>query len=151
MICLPSVARHQGVCLHYSPQPNALLTSLFEALGGVVTVDTEDQMSACMMTTCVMGPLYGIMREGRDWLIAQGIPPKEASYLVSKQFLGMVQDAERDCENPTRLDDLIAEQTPGGLNAQALGNLATLGGLDAYRHTMDAILSRIKGETDGSV
>lgn len=31
----------------------------------------------------------------------------------------MVQDAERDCDvNPRRFDDLIDEQTPGGLNEQ---------------------------------
>ena len=31
----------------------------------------------------------------------------------------MVQDAEVDCDvNPRRFDDLIEEQTPGGLNEQ---------------------------------
>ncbi|KAL3920425.1 MAG: hypothetical protein SGARI_006947, partial [Bacillariaceae sp.] len=42
MICLPSVARHQGVCLHcfcdkeHATTPsNALLTELFTAMGGV--------------------------------------------------------------------------------------------------------------------
>jgi hypothetical protein len=30
----------------------------------------------------------------------------------------MVQDAELDCDNPQRFDDLINEQTPGGLNEQ---------------------------------
>ena len=30
----------------------------------------------------------------------------------------MVQDAELDCDNPHRFDDLINEQTPGGLNEQ---------------------------------
>jgi pyrroline-5-carboxylate reductase len=151
MICMPSVARHEGVCLHCSPTDNPNLTSLFNALGGVVTCKTEDQLAAAMMTTCVMGPMYGIMRQGRDWLIEKGgFSPEVASYLVSKQYLAMVQDANHHCDNPSRLDDLINEQTPGGVNAQALANVEKLGGLDAYGQTMDAILSRIRGDSDGS-
>jgi pyrroline-5-carboxylate reductase len=151
MICLPSIARHEGVALHCSPTPNPFLTSMFEALGGVVTLKTEKELEACMMTTCVMGPMYGIMRQGRDWLMKQTeLSQEEASYLVIKQYIGIVQDAERDLTNPNRLDDLIEEQTPGGVNAQALANLEKQGGLDAQTKVMDAILSRIRGESDGS-
>ena len=152
MICLPSIARHQGVALHCSPTPTPFLTSLFEALGGVVTLITEKELEACMMTTCVMGPMYGIMREGRDWLLSNtDLSPEDASYLVIKQYIGAVLDTERDIDNPNWLDDLIAEQTPGGINAQALTNLDKLGALDAQRKMMDSILSRIRGESDGSV
>lgn len=35
----------------------------------------------------------------------------------------MVQDAELDCDNPRRFDDLIDEQTPGGLNEQVSARL----------------------------
>mmetsp|Transcript_21920 Transcript_21920/g.62442 ORF Transcript_21920/g.62442 Transcript_21920/m.62442 type:complete len:334 (+) Transcript_21920:55-1056(+) len=153
MICLPSVAKHQGVCLHCAPQgADKQLTMLFDTMGGVVTLKDEDQLAAAMMTTCVMGPFYGIMKRGRDWLVKNGgLSESEASYLITKQYLGMVQDADRGCEEPSRLDDLIEEQTPGGVNEQALANLDALGGLDAYDEVMDAILSRIQGKTDGSV
>lgn len=152
MICLPAVARHQGVCLLCSPVPNPLLEQLFGAVGGVLAVKTEEELNACMMTTCVMGPIYGLMRSSRDWLAKHtDISQSEASYLVAKQYQGAVQDAVVDFEDPNRLDDLIAEQTPAGLNEQALRNLESLGGLDAYDKVMDAILSRINGDSDGSV
>lgn len=152
MICLPAVARHQGVCLLCSPVKNLALENLFEAVGGVLAVKTEEELNACMMTTCVMGPIYGIMRSSRDWLIKHtDISESQASYLIAKQYQGAVQDAVVDCENPSRFDDLIAEQTRGGLNEQALRNLESLGGLKAYGTTMDAILSRINGESDGYV
>jgi len=35
----------------------------------------------------------------------------------------MVQDAERDCPDPNRFDDLVKEQTPGGLNEQVSRNM----------------------------
>ena len=153
MICLPSIRRHQGVCLHCCPTPNPFLESLFESTGGVVTLKTEQELEASMMTTCVMGPIYGMMRQGRDWLTERtDLTQEEASYLVIKQITGAVLDAERDCENnANRLDELIKEQTPGGLNEQALGNLDTLGGLAIQTQVMDAILARIRGESDGSV
>ena len=51
--------------------------------------------------------------------VNQGVPLQDASYFVGRSYLSMVQDAEYDCEtNPRRFDDLIEEQTPGGLNEQ---------------------------------
>ena len=153
LICLPAVARHQGICLHCSPHPDPFLTSLFQALGGVVTTNNENQMNAQMVTTNIMGPLYGIMKQGRDFLVQHaGMSQESASYLVIKQCLAIIQDADVDCQdNANRLDDLIEEQTPGGINEQALKNLEKLGGFDIQEKMMDAILSRLNGETDGSL
>ena len=50
--------------------------------------------------------------------VKHGVTPKDASYFVGRSYLSMVQDAERNCQNPKRFDDLIEEQTPGGLNEQ---------------------------------
>jgi len=65
-----------------------------------------------------MGPLYGIMKKNRDWLVNHGVPAKDASYFLGKQYLAMIRDAERNCEDPNHIEDLIGEQTPGGLNEQ---------------------------------
>lgn len=152
MICLPSIARHQGISLHCSPSENPFLKSLFEATGGVSTLQSESELEAAMMTTCVMGPIYGMMKQGRDWLTKHtNLSTAEASELVIKQYVGVVLDAERGCNQPNRLEDLIAEQTPGGINEQALRNMDQLGGLEIQTKVMDAILARIRGESDGSI
>ncbi|CAJ1953886.1 unnamed protein product [Cylindrotheca closterium] len=152
MICLPSIARHQGISLHCCPTKNPFLTSLFEATGGVTTLESESGLEAAMMTTCVMGPIYGMMKHGRDWLTQHtNLSAAEASELVVKQYVGAVLEAERDCDQPNRLEDLVAEQTPGGINEQALRNMEQLGGMETQTKVMDAILSRIRGESDGSV
>jgi len=175
MICLPSIARHKGVALlccgdndsdsDSATSARAFLTSLFGNMGGVVCLDTEADLEACMVTTCTMGPLYGTMKNQRDWLMrhTNSLSKADASFLVVEQFAGAISDASRELQEQSnnsnsngsenRLEDLIEEQTPGGLNEQALKNYGTvLGGFAELQDpVMDAILSRIRGETDGSL
>jgi pyrroline-5-carboxylate reductase len=151
MICLPAVANHQGVCLLTPKVDHPVLLPLFQSLGGCVQATDEAQMSAMMVPSGLMGSMYGILRNNRDWLIQQGVAESDASYLVGRYYWGMMQDAERQCDEPSRFDDLIEEQTPGGLNEQALGNLESLGVMDAYDKAQNAVLSRIQGKSDGSL
>ena len=65
-----------------------------------------------------MGPFYRLLKSNRDWLVKKGIPENDASFFVTKLYMSMITDAEEDCSNPNRLDALIDEQTPGGLNEQ---------------------------------
>jgi pyrroline-5-carboxylate reductase len=130
---------------------NSVLLPLFKTLGGCVQATDEAQMSAMMVPSGLMGSMYGILRNNRDWLIKQGVAEGDASYLVGRYYWGMVQDAERGCDEPSRFDHLIAEQTPGGLNEQALGNLNSLGLNEIYDKAQNAVLSRIQGKSDGSL
>ena len=161
MICLPSIAHHRGVALlccgdaEQGSNVRSFLRNLFDSLGGVVCLETEADLEACMVTTCTMGPLYGTMKHQRDWLLKQTggrLSAQAATALVVKQFAGAVADAESSITE-NRLEELIAEQTPGGLNEQALNNYGSvLGGFeDVQTPVMDAILNRIRGETDGSI
>jgi len=166
MICLPAIAKREG-CALLQPAPVAAPTendsnddssvgnidvkSMLDALGGCVECANDDSMNSLMVTTAMMGPVYGVMRNNRDWLVKQGVSPKDASYFVGRSYLSIVQDAERDCRDANRFDDLIEEQTPGGLNEQALGNLDKQGVLNSYDNAMDAVLSRLQGKSDGSL
>ena len=104
-----------------------------------------------MVPTALMGPFYGILRHNRDWLVQQGISASDASYFIANTYQSMLKDALVNPEQPNRFDELVAEQTPGGLNEQALANLDALGGLNAYTQAMDAVLSRLEGKSDGSL
>lgn len=155
MICLPPIANREGCALLTPPASNEnghpYLKTMFEALGGVVECPSDEIMSAMMVPTGMMGTMYGIMKNNRDWLIKKGVSPSDASYFVARSYLSMVQDAERNCKDPKRFDDLIEEQTPGGLNEQALKNQEKQGLFEAYDKSMDAVLSRIQGKTDGNL
>lgn len=68
MICTPSIAQHEGACLVYPRQDgDSILVDLFEAMGGCVQCDTNEQMTTLMSSMCVMGPIYGILKTHRDW------------------------------------------------------------------------------------
>jgi len=153
MICLPAVAQHEGTPLVVPPTKSKLLCDLLSTLGSGTCIEckNEDIMESMMVTTCMMGPIYGLMRTNRDFLIAKGVSAKDASRMVGRQYWGMVKDALLKCDDENSLDDLIDEQTPGGLNEQSLKNLETVGFLKSYEDAMEAVLSRIKGETDGSM
>merc|ERR1711971_245442 len=114
------------------------------------------------------------MKNERDWLIqnTSTLSQRDATSLVINQFLGSVLDASykftndgtsifdddvkgNDDENDTDVDVLqylIDEQTPGGLNEQALQNYDKLGGLDEIQQkVMDSIVNRIRGVSDGKL
>jgi hypothetical protein len=50
--------------------------------------------------------------------VNQGVLPEDASYFLGRTYLSIVQGAERNSKDPNRFDELIEEQTPGGLNEQ---------------------------------
>jgi pyrroline-5-carboxylate reductase len=155
MICLPAVAQLEGTPLLVPPTTNSskLLHDLMATLGSgtCIECENEDIMESMMVSTCMMGPIYGLMRANRDFLISKGVPRKDASRMVGRQYWGMVKDAVIKCEDEDSLDALIDEQTPGGLNEQSLKNLESVGFLKSYEDAMESVLGRIKGETDGSM
>ncbi|CAB9516925.1 NADP oxidoreductase coenzyme F420-dependent [Seminavis robusta] len=161
MICLPSAAKQEG-CALIVPKVGATekaanptistIHCMLDLLGGFVECETEEIMDVMITPTCLMGPLYGILRQNQEWLVKKGVPAKDATYFVGRQYWSMMQDAERGCQkDPNHFEELVAEQTPGGLNEQALRNLTQLGIYGAYDQAMEAVLSRLHGDSDGSL
>jgi pyrroline-5-carboxylate reductase len=148
-ICLPSIARHQGTSLLYTSTQNSILFNLLTAMGGYVLCSSEDQLSISMISTVFMGPFYGTMRHQRNWLMSRGgWSSSDATRLVLSQYYGMIQDAlQRQMSIDTVLDDLLTEQTPGGLNEQAYSILSSQGVWDAYDVAMDTVVARIQGSS----
>ena len=59
-----------------SPSPSSntnlkedhIVKSIMNALGGYVECRDDKMMEAMMITTAMMGPIYGVMRNNREWL-----------------------------------------------------------------------------------
>lgn len=161
MICLPTVAKREGCALivpksdekdHKMNGNIQTLLNMLHWLGGYVECDNEEMMSVMITPTCLMGTMYAIMRQNQQWLVKNGVSAPDATYFIGRSYWSMLQDAERGCHHePNHFDHLVAEQTPGGLNEQALQNMAYLGVLDAYDVAMDVVYSQLKGESDGSL
>lgn len=160
-IGLPSVAKQEGCALivpktgqkEHDKNPNiTTILAMLDVLGGYVECETEEIMNVMITPTCLMGPLYGILQQNKEWLVKKGVPEQDATYFIGRQYWSMMQDAERKCHSdPHHFEELVQEQTPGGLNEQALSNITRLGLMVSYDHTMEAVLSRLKGDSDGSL
>ena len=69
MICLPPISNREGCALLQPPaNEHPYLKSMLNALGGCVECANDDMMNTMMVPSCLMGPMYGIMRNNRDWL-----------------------------------------------------------------------------------
>jgi pyrroline-5-carboxylate reductase len=161
MICLPAVMVCEGTpllvprCTSSTRNLSSLLSTLGGQEGTCIECENEEIMEAMMVSTCMMGPMYGLMRTNRDFLISKGVPKRDANNFVARNYWGITKDAlvtslEEGSEEDS-LEKLIAEQTPGGLNEQALRNLSEAGMLDLYTNAMQAVLNRIQGKSDGSM
>jgi pyrroline-5-carboxylate reductase len=141
---LPTVAKNEGCGLivpksndqdHVNNPNIRTLLQMIELLGGYVECETEEIMNVMITPTCLMGPMYGILCQNRDWLVKKGVPLQDATYFVGRQYWSMMQDAERGChDEPNRFDDLVEEQTPGGLNEQVRRQICCTFLVVCYQH-----------------
>jgi len=144
---LPPIARHLGATI-VCPK-HAVGGALFEAIGAAVQVDTEEQLAALQAITCLMGPLYALEKTCLTWLTSKGIEPATGAKYVGNMFNAVADDGRvagnhvADDGVPVGFDELIAEQTPGGLNEGAIAQLTQAGVFDQYGTTLDTILGRL--------
>jgi pyrroline-5-carboxylate reductase len=118
-IPLPPVAKHNGATV--MTPPHAAVVSLFDSLGTVVPVATEEQMKKMMPVTALMGQFYAQQRATQRWLQANGVDPAAAAKWTGAVFHCVSYDsAEPDVHT---FDHLVDEQTPGGLNEQVTHTL----------------------------
>eukprot|EP00037_Helgoeca_nana_P007044 m.64408 g.64408 ORF g.64408 m.64408 type:complete len:285 (+) comp17878_c1_seq1:30-884(+) len=137
---LPPVALHAGVSVLYPRHPE--MVALFEVLGKVICVDTEDHLRVLQAGSGMMGPFYKTVLTMQEWMKAQGIADADAAVFAG----GFYQCVSADSAEQTSgegLAHLIAEQTPGGLNEEAIRRHSEAGCYDGERAALDATLARL--------
>jgi len=139
-IPLPPVARHKGATLLTPPHPTAI--ALFDALGTSVPVDSEASMTKMLPVTALMGQFYAQQRATQAWLEAQGIAPAVAAEYVGAIFHSISYDSAVASEHT--FNELVEEQTPGGVNEQVIRELTEGGAFAALTDSLDGVLARIE-------
>jgi len=139
-IPLPSVARHNGVCIMTPPHPD--VTALFDRLGTCVAVETETLMKKMMPVTALMGQFYAQQRATQQWLENQGVGAEIASKWTGAVFHSVSYDSADP--HPQTFEGLIEEQTQGGLNEQVIRQMTEAGTYTALADALDACLARIE-------
>jgi pyrroline-5-carboxylate reductase len=144
---LPAIAENAGTTIVTPPEPRTV--AVFEKLGTAVPVATEDQFKRLQAMTCIMGDLYARQKTAQDWLVANGVDATAASAYVGGVFHTMTHDARR--AGPSTLSDLVAEQTPGGMNEMVIAEQRDDGAYASLEHSLDSIYSRLCGAHDPSL
>ena len=140
---LPPVAHHVGTTV-ISPT-NETAKALFDHLGSTVCVEKEEQLRALQAATAMMGPMYATCRALQQWLQEKGVPG-DAAAAFSGSFHSCINhdSALYGAQHGDKaFDMLIAEQTPGGLNEQAVKLLTERGVYTAQKEVLENIHDRI--------
>ena len=141
-IPIPPVAYHAGSCI-ITPR-HALTEEVFSALGTAVAVDTEAEFQRMMLATCLMGQIYAQQHAVQQWLCQQGIDPSAAAKWVGAVYHTITYEGKD--AGPNTFGELVAEQTPGGLNEHVIGVMREGGGFDALARALGSCLARVQGK-----
>mmetsp|Transcript_11878 Transcript_11878/g.35400 ORF Transcript_11878/g.35400 Transcript_11878/m.35400 type:complete len:289 (+) Transcript_11878:52-918(+) len=141
---LPAVAARRGTTI-VAPADGAAV-AIFDALGKAVPVPTEAQFKRLQTMTCLMGDLYSRQLAAQEWLVGHGVDAAAAAAYVGGVFATMTSDAED--AGPHTLAELVAEQTPGGMNEMVIAEQRADGAYASLAHSMDSVYSRLAGAHD---
>jgi pyrroline-5-carboxylate reductase len=142
---LPSVARHQGPIALWPAEPAS--EALFGRIGRVVVVESEAALNALWATTGLVATFYGLADAVAGWLQQRAVAPAEATSYVAA-LIQAIDDA-LDRPGATGFADLATSaSTRGGLNEQAVRQLAASGWFSALDPTLDGLLRRLDGEIE---
>jgi pyrroline-5-carboxylate reductase len=140
-IPLPPVAKHRGATV--MTPPHTAISSLFGSLGTVVPLETEAMMKKMMPVSSLMGQFYAQQRATQQWLQQQDIDADAAAKWVGAVFHCISYDSAT--ANSHTFNELVEEQTPGGINEQVVREFTEGGVYDALSDSLDGILARIEG------
>eukprot|EP00927_Polykrikos_kofoidii_P075271 TRINITY_DN71384_c0_g1_i1.p1 TRINITY_DN71384_c0_g1~~TRINITY_DN71384_c0_g1_i1.p1 ORF type:complete len:331 (-),score=63.61 TRINITY_DN71384_c0_g1_i1:11-919(-) len=132
---LPAVARRQGVTLVYQ-SASRFAEAIFRPLGTCVSVDDQAQYRRLQSITGLMGDFYKRQLTAQRWLEKHGVPPDSAAAYVGGIFSTMAADSAAPSANT--LNDLVAEQTPGGINEMVWKGQEEDGSYSSLVHGLDA-------------
>ena len=138
---LPAVAKHEGTTVVYPP--NEEVERLFQLLGTCVSVPDAASLLRMQVPTALMGDFYKRCAVVREWLVTSGVDGQAASKYLGSLFSTIVRDAkdrsadESGSENA--FEELVAEQTPGGLNEHVVCEQEKFGSYEMLRKSLETV------------
>jgi len=140
-IPMPAVAKRRGASLVFPPRPFA--QAIFDELGTCVAVDDEARLLRMQVLTTLMGDYYKRQLTAARWLEAGGISATQAAAWVGAAYATISADSTGQPGSKT-FEELVEEQTPGGLNEQLWKEQEADGGYEALTHSLDHVLHRLQ-------
>ena len=135
---LPAISKRQGATLGIPPSPFA--EALFASLGTYTAVTDVDAFTRLESASCFMGDLYKHQLTIQQWLVSHEVDPSKAAAYVGAVFATMTVDSKD--ATPGTFADLVASQTPGGLNEMVWKQQEAAGVYLAVNNSLDAVFKR---------
>lgn len=140
MVPLPFIANRVGPIVIY-PNDNDVV-NLFSPLGEIIVVGQVEKVETLAAITALMSSYYKLLSEIVRWGQENGLSQKESTnYTISFFEALMYQIKDKDYE---KLNILVEEMTPGGLNEMALNLINDKEGFGLWLEALDLVLSRLR-------
>lgn len=137
-IPLPGVADRTGMTAVWSSDRQ--VHALFEALGDVVLVETEDALNALSAASGTMAATLHFVQTVAAWLEERGMSQADA-----ERYVAAIQPDVSAVGSLVTFDELIREfSTPGGLNEELNRRMGEAGTWTDLQHGLDALLDRVQ-------
>jgi len=137
-------ALNQSPTLVYPDHPQA--RALFALLGQVHALPDEETFTPASVIAAFYGWLFALLEEAVGWTVRAGVPPQTARSLVLETMRGAAEmGLDRSDEGMAAM--LAALATPGGITEHGLDILRRRDGLAAWSAALDAVLSRMAGDS----
>lgn len=138
---LPFVAEGKGVTPLYPACD--VLKVIFDALGGTIILEKEDDFSLYLLAGSMMGIYYRFMGACQDFLEEQGLEKEASTIYLAKMFYQLAHVMDKR-EVPDFLSLQKEYSTPGGTNALLAQSFEKYGGIEILKRSAVEALQHIK-------
>ncbi|WP_375608507.1 MULTISPECIES: pyrroline-5-carboxylate reductase [unclassified Bartonella] len=143
---LPFVAECKNLTPIYPDHP--FLRALFDALGGTLVLDKEEQFNLFMTAGSLMGIYFNFIETAHQWFITQGLKQQQSAEFLTMMFGNLTDEMRKiiatDCA--TSLDFVLLEKefsTKGGTNEFLSNCFSHQGGRRALTTAIEATFQKI--------
>ncbi|WP_156851478.1 pyrroline-5-carboxylate reductase [Bartonella refiksaydamii] len=143
---LPFVAECKNLTPIYPD--HSFLRTLFDALGGTLVLDAEEQFNLFMTAGSLMGVYFNFIETAHQWFVTQGLKKQPSADFLSMMFGNLTDEMRKtiatDCSKPLDFSLLEKEfSTKGGTNELLSNCFSHQGGRSALMTALETTLQKI--------
>ncbi|OPB32121.1 pyrroline-5-carboxylate reductase [Bartonella sp. AR 15-3] len=144
---LPFIAECKNITPIYPDHP--FLRTMFNALGGVVILNEEDQFNLFMTAGSLMGVYFNFIETAYQWLVNKGLDPIYSRNFLAMMFGNLSDEMRKETEasHSTAVNFSSFERefsTKGGTNEFLSDCFSHQGGQRALTMALEKTLQKIK-------
>ncbi|GAA5108327.1 pyrroline-5-carboxylate reductase [Bartonella jaculi] len=143
---LPFVAECKNLTPIYPDHP--FLRRLFDALGGTLVLDAEDQFNLFMTAGSLMGVYFNFIETTHQWFVTKGLKKEQAANFLAMMFGNLTDEMRKitAADSSTSLDFALLEKefsTKGGTNELLSNCFSRQGGRRALTTALETTLQKM--------